>query len=187
MPLLLALSPVELPRAQEVRLDSTVLACALGVTSICGLLLGVFPAWQAGHGNLADSLRGEGRASTATRSRSNVRSVLVVLEVAFSLVLLTGAGLMLKSFQRLITLDPGFQPEGLLTMRLALPSTRYRTPESIAVFHDKLYAQIRSMPGVSEVGATSILPLSGPIASSDFTIAGQPPATEKKSPLHNIA
>jgi predicted permease len=182
VPLLLALSPVELPRAQEVRLDSTVLACALGVTSICGLLLGVFPAWQASHGNLADSLRGEGRASTATRSRSNLRRLLVVVEVAFSLVLLTGAGLMLKSFHRLITLDPGFQPEGLLTMRLALPSTRYRTPESIAVFHDKLYARIRSMGGVSEVGATSILPLSGPIASSDFTIVGQPPATEKEKP-----
>ncbi len=180
--LLLALSPVELPRAQEVRLDSIVLAFGLGATLICGLLLGVFPAWQATHGDHADSLRGEGRASTATRSRSNLRSVLVVLEIALSLVLLTGAGLMLKSFHRLITLDPGFQPEGLLTMRLALPFTRYRTPESIAVFHDKLYERIRLMPGVTEVGATSILPLSGPTASSDFTMAGQPPATEKEKP-----
>jgi predicted permease len=102
VPLLLALSPVDLPRAQEVRLDSIVLA--------------------------------------------------------------------------------GFQPEGLLTMRLALPATRYRTPEAIAVFHDKLYARLQSITGVSEVGATSILPLSGPIASSDFTIAGQPPATEKEKP-----
>jgi predicted permease len=182
VPLLLALSPAELPRAQEVRLDSAALVCALGGTLICGLFLGVFPALQASHGNLSDSLRSEGRASTATRSRSSLRSALVVLEVAFSLVLITGAGLMLKSFHRLITLDPGFRPQALLTMRLALPSTRYQTPEAIAVFHDKLYTRIQSMPGVIDVGATSILPLSGPMASSDFTIAGQPPVTDKEKP-----
>ena len=79
-------------------------------------------------------------------------------------------------------LDPGFQPQGLLTMRLALPFTRYSTPEPIAVFHDKLYARIQSMPGVSAVGSTSILPLSGPMASSEFTIAGQSPATAKEKP-----
>jgi len=182
VPLLLALSPAELPRAQEVRLDSAVLACALGGSLICGLFLGVFPAVQAGHGNIGDSLRGEGRASTATRSRSNLRGALVVLEVALSLVLVTGAGLMLRSFHRLITLDPGFQPRDLLTMRLALPYTRYRTPEAIAVFHDKLYARIRSLPGARDVGATSILPLSGPMGSAEFTIAGQPPVTEKEKP-----
>jgi putative ABC transport system permease protein len=104
------------------------------------------------------------------------------MEVALCLVLLTVAGLMLRSFQHLITLNPGFQSQGLLTMRLALPSARYRTPEAIAVFHDKLYARIRSLPGVSEVGATSILPLSGPSASSEFTIVGRPPATVKEKP-----
>jgi len=182
VPLLLALSPVELPRAQEVRLDSVVLLCALGATLACGLLVGIFPAWQAGRGNPGDSLRGEGRANTAGRSRGKVRSTLVVVEVALSLVLLTGAGLMLKSFHRLVTLDPGFRADGLLTMRLALPTMRYRTPEAISGFHDRLYGRLRSMAGVSEVGATSILPLSGPMASSDFTIAGQPPATEREKP-----
>src|SRR5262249_29544516 len=82
----------------------------------------------------------------------------------------------------LTTLDPGFQAGSLLTMRLALPTTRYAPPEAIALFHDKLLARIRSMPGVEAVGATSILPLSGPSASADFTIAGQPPATEKEKP-----
>jgi putative ABC transport system permease protein len=183
VPLLLALSPAELPRAQEVRLDSAVLTCTLGATVILGLLMGVFPGLQVSHANLGDSLRGEGRASTAARSRGKLRSLLVVLEIALSLVLLTGALLMLKSFRRLMTFDPGFQPKGLLTMRLALPSTRYRSPDAIAVFHDKLYARIRALPGVSDVGATSILPLSGPMGSSDFTIAGQPPATEKEKPM----
>jgi putative ABC transport system permease protein len=182
VPLLLALSPAELPRAQEIRLDSTVLAFTLGATLICGALMGVFPGLQVSHANLGDSLRGEGRASTAPRSRSNLRSALVVLEIALSLVLLTGAGLMLKSFRRLVTLDPGFQAQGLLTMRLALPSTRYRTPEAIAIFHDKLYARIRALTGVSDVGATSILPLSGPMGSADFTIAGQSPVSEKEKP-----
>jgi putative ABC transport system permease protein len=135
-----------------------------------------------GHRNLSDALRGEGRASTSTRSRSHLRGALVVLEVALSLVLLTGAGLMLKSFQRLTALDPGFRADGLLTLRLALPSTRYRTLDTIIPFHDKLRARIQQIGGVSEVGATSILPLSGPIASADFTIAGQAPATEKEKP-----
>jgi putative ABC transport system permease protein len=182
VPFLVAMSPAELPRSQEVRLDFTVLACAMGATLICGLLLGVVPALHSGAGNLGDALCGDGRTSTATRSRSRLRGALVVIEVALSLLLLTTAGLTLKSFYRLLKLDPGFQPQSLLTMRLALPSTRYRTPEAIAVFHDKLYACIRSLPGVSEVGATSILPLSGPRASSEFTIAGHPPATEKEKP-----
>jgi putative ABC transport system permease protein len=180
--LLLSLSPAELPRAAEVRLDPIVVACALGTTLVCGLFLGLFPALQVSHRNLSDDLRGEGRASTATRSTSRLRSVLVVLEVALSLVLLTGASLLIKSFYRLTTLDPGFRSEGLMTMRLALPSTRYRTFESINVFHDKLRGRIRRLPGVSEVGAISVLPLSGPQASADFTIVGQPPATAKEKP-----
>src|SRR5215472_15429012 len=76
VPLLLALSPAELPRAQEIRLDSAVVACALGATLICGLLVGVLPALQPSQANLGDSLRGEGRANTATRARSNLRSTL---------------------------------------------------------------------------------------------------------------
>jgi predicted permease len=183
--LLLSISPAELPRAAEIRLDSTVLACALGATLACGLFLGLFPALQVSYRNLTDGLRGEGRASTASRSRSTMRSALVVLEVALSLVLLTGAGLMLKSFQRLTSLDPGYQAEGLLTMRLGLPAARYRGTDAIATFHDRLRERLRALPGVLEVGAVNILPLSGPLASSDFTIVGQPPLTEKEKPTAN--
>src|SRR5207249_7693755 len=122
------------------------------------------------HGNLNEAMRGDGRATTGTRSRSNLRSTLVILEVSLSLMLLTGAGLMLKSFHRLTTLDPGFQSSGLFTMRLALPFPRYRPPEAIATFHRELRARIQSIPGVSDVGATSILPLSGPLGSADFEI-----------------
>jgi putative ABC transport system permease protein len=185
VPLLLTLTPSEMPRAAEVRLDSTILSCALGAALACGLFLGIFPALQISYRHLTDALRGEGRASTGTRSRATLRSALVVLEVALSLVLLTGAGLMLKSFHRLTALDPGFQSEGLLSMRLGLPATRYRTTESIAVFHDRLREGIRAMRGVTEVGAVSILPLSGPLASADFTIVGQPALTEKEKPTSN--
>jgi putative ABC transport system permease protein len=183
--LLLAISPAELPRSAEIRLDSTILACALAATVACGLFLGIFPAFQVSYRNLTDGLRGEGRSSTASRSRATMRSALVVLEVALSLVLLTGAGLMLKSFQRLTSLDPGYQAEGLLTMRLGLPATRYRGTEAIATFHDRLRERLRALPGVTEVGAVNILPLSGPLASSDFTIVGQPPLTEKEKPTAN--
>lgn len=182
VPLLLAMSPAELPRSAEVRLDSLVLAAALGVSVACGLFLGSIPALQFPRGNLIDALRGAGQAGSTTRSRTRLRGTLIVLEVSLSLVLLTGAGLMLKSFRRLATLDPGFQPGGLLTTRLALPSTRYRTPEAVGVFHQQLRSRIQAIPGVTGVGAISILPLSGPSASSDFTIDGQPPASRKERP-----
>src|SRR5262249_33106367 len=156
--LLVWLSPAELPRSAEVQLDDGVLWCAGGAALLSSLFLGLFPALQGSPRNLRDSLRGVGRAVTSGRSRTRVRSALVIAEVALSLVLLTGAGLTLKSFRKMVDLDPGFQPQGLYTMRLALPGTRYRTPESIASFHDALHARIQALPGLTETGAISIPP-----------------------------
>jgi putative ABC transport system permease protein len=182
VPLLLAFGPAQLPRAAEVRLDGGVLAAALAVSALCGLWLGVLPALQVRPGHLNDMLRGGGRSSTASQSRSRLRGILIVLEVALSLVLLTAAGLALKSFHRLATIDPGFRADDVLTMRLSLPATRYRNPESVSVFHDRLRAAIAEIPGVDSAGAISILPLSGPLASADFTIDGRPPVTGKEKP-----
>ncbi|HJZ96403.1 MAG TPA: ABC transporter permease [Candidatus Solibacter sp.] len=183
--LLVWLSPAELPRSAEVQLDAGVLWCAGLAALLSSIFLGIFPAFQVSPRNLSDSLRGVGRAATSGRSRSRMRSALVIAEVALSLVLLTGAGLTLKSFRRMVDLDPGFRPQGLYTMRLALPGTRYRTPESIATFHDALRARIQALPGVTETGAISILPMSGPLAAVDFTIVGFPPVTEKERPTTN--
>jgi predicted permease len=182
VPLLLALSPAPLPRAAEVRLDPGVLAAALGVSLLCGLGLGALPALEIRPGRLSEMMRGDGRSSTLSRERSRKRGLLVVLEVALSLVLLTAAGLAFKSFHRLSGVDPGFRAEDVLTMRLALPSTRYRNPEAVGVFHDRLRAAMETIPGVAGVGAISILPLSGPMGSSDFTIDGRPAASAKEKP-----
>jgi putative ABC transport system permease protein len=183
VPLLLAISPAQLPRSAEVRLDPTVLAVSLAAAVLCGVWLGAFPAMQIRAGRLSEMLGG-GRA-TDSPARSRARAVLVVFEVALSLVLLTAAGLALKSFHRLTALDPGFRAEDLLTMRLALPATRYRSPDTVAVFHDRLRAAIETIPGVTAVGAISVLPLSGPLAAADFTIDGRPPLSAKEQPNAN--
>ncbi|HEY2018561.1 MAG TPA: ADOP family duplicated permease, partial [Bryobacteraceae bacterium] len=183
--LLLSITPTELPRLREVRLDWVVVAVALAATMICGLLAGSIPAWRSQQGDVAGALRGIGRGNTAGRSRSRVRAILVVAEAALSLVLLAGAGLLLKSFDRLLALDPGFRSDRLTTLRLALPSTRYKTAAAVAGFHDVLRGNILSLPGVEAAGATSILPLSGPLASADFTIVGRPPVSAKEKPTAN--
>jgi predicted permease len=179
--LLLSVMPAELPRFREVRLDWVVLSAAAGATMLCGLLFGSIPAMRA-PADLNDALRADGRGSTAGPGRSRVRALLVILEASLSLVLLAGAGLLLKSFDRLMALDPGFRASGVTTFRLALPSTRYKTAAPVVRFHDRLRQRIEVLPGVMAAGATSILPLSGPMAASDFTIVGNPPATGREKP-----
>ena len=181
--LLLALASTDLPRSAEVHVDPTILLLTVGVSLVCGILFGLIPAIQAIRRDVTDGLRSDGRTSTAGASRGRVRSVLVIGEVALSIVLLVGAGLLLKSFLRLQSVDPGFRPEGVLTLRLALPVTRYKTTETIMRFHDRLLSRVAAMPGVASVGSTEILPLSGLGANAGFTIAGRPPVLEKDKPV----
>jgi len=173
VPLLLWLSPAQMPRAREVHIDASALAAACGLALFCGFLLGALTAFSTRPGELNE------RAGTGRGGR--LRAALVVIEVGLSLLLLTGAGLAARSFQRVAALDPGFRTEGLLTFRLSLPATRYRTPDDVARFRDRLYERIAAIPGVSAAGAVSILPLSGPLGTADFTIAGRaaPPPNER--------
>jgi predicted permease len=174
VPLLLSLTPDALPRAREVQIDGWVLAGSGGLALLCGFLLGALPALQARPDGLND------RGNAAARGR--LRSGLVVAEVALALMLLTGAGLAMRSFHRLSTLDPGFRTENLITFRLSLPVARYGTPEALARFRDRLHGRIAAIPGVEAAGAVSILPLSGPLGAADFTIVGDPPPTLKEKP-----
>jgi putative ABC transport system permease protein len=183
--LLLAVSPIDLPRAAEVGLDGGVLAIAAAVSLACGVLFSVLPAWQAGNPDLIETLRAGGRSAGANAATARFRGAIVIAEVALSLVLLSGAGLLLQSFARLTASDPGFRAENVVTARLALPITRYRTPANIANFHDRLYERLAALPQVTGAGAISILPLSGPLASADFTIAGDPPPSDKDKPSTN--
>jgi len=180
--LFLAAMPAQLPRLQEVRLDWLVAAAVLGCSLICGLLFGSIPAIQAQTGDVSVALRADGRGNTGTRGRRLLLSTLVIVEAALSLVLLAGTGLLLQSFFRIISVDPGFRAERLTTFRLALPSTRYKTAGDVTVLHDKLLLEFRTMPGVEQAASISILPFSGPSASSDFTIEGAAPVAAAEKP-----
>ncbi len=186
---LLALGPAP-PRASEIGIDLPVLLFTLGVSVAAGLGLGLAPALQGSGWGLADSLRTMGRATdggggAGGRSRVRARMVLVAAEVGLSLVLLVGAGLLLRTLHRLRTTDPGFRPDHLLTVQLSLPKNRYATPEAIARFADRATARLSGLPGVTSVSAASINPLTQWRASIAFTIVGRADIDREKAPSAN--
>jgi putative ABC transport system permease protein len=170
--MLLALSPADFPRAAAVSLDGRVLLFSIFITLFAGLALGLAPAVWATRSNLNADLKEGGKGSGAGL-KDRLRGIFIVAEVALSLTLLVGAGLLIKSFARLHGVDPGFNTEHLLTVRLSLPSSRYGSAESVKLFYDKFAPRLAALPGVESVGAVNALPLSGLNARTDFTIAGR--------------
>lgn len=179
---LLALAPSDLPRASGIHLDATVLIFALVLSAATGIVFGVAPAWLAAHTDMNESLKQGSRGSTDARGR--LRGALVVVEVAFALVLLGGAGLLARSFMRLTHVDPGFNPQNALVMRLSLPEKKYEKPAQQVAFADALLEHVRALPGVTEVGLTHTLPLLGDWVLS-FSIAGRPPVAPGDMPPTN--
>ncbi|HTG14296.1 MAG TPA: FtsX-like permease family protein, partial [Blastocatellia bacterium] len=180
--LLLAVSPADFPRAAAVNIDGRVLLFSLLLTLFAGFALGLAPAIQHTKSDLNSDLKEGGRDATGV-TRNRVRSLLVVVEIALSLMLLVGAGLLLKSFARLRGVSPGFDPTNVLAVRLSLPVARYSSGASVKLFFDKISSRIAVLPGVEGVSAASALPLSGLIARTTFTIAGQPPANPNEVPF----
>ncbi len=158
--LLTALRPEDLPRLDAVSLDAGVLGFTVAVAGIAALLFGTLPALHGTRSHLAESLRDRGASGDAGRVRT-LRSGVVVGEVALCLVLLIGAGLMVRSFASLQDVDPGFRPEGVLTFSLTLPQPRYPLPADRARMNRQLLERLGSIPGVEAVGAALPLPLSG--------------------------
>ncbi|HEV8701082.1 MAG TPA: ABC transporter permease [Candidatus Polarisedimenticolia bacterium] len=177
--LLLALSPANLPRAAEVGVDFRVLGFTLALSLLAGLIFGLAPAWQATRVSLNDELKESGRGGAGGARQSRARGLLVVSEIALSLVLLVGAGLLVKSFLRLQGVHPGFDAENVLVVRLSLPKGRYPDRAAAAAFHDRLRPRLESLPGVETVGVVSALPLSGTMASIPFTIEGRATAQDE--------
>ncbi len=172
---LLALAPQNLPRMRDVSLDGRVLAFSAAITLLTGLIFGLVPALQASKPNLAETMKDAGRGSTEGGRRQLIRNSLVVLEVASALVLLAGAGLMIKSFMRLQNVDPGFNPDNALTVSVSLPQRKYPEPNQRVAFFQQLIEKVKPLPGVQSVGATSLLPLSYDDLVGGFVIQGQPP------------
>ncbi len=162
--LLVALSPKSTPRIDEVSVDARVLLFALGAAVLTGVVFGLAPALQASKTSLGEALKEGGRGVAEARSRA--RGLLVVAEIAVSLVLLVGAGLLVKSFLRLQKVSPGFDASNVLTMRVSLPGARYPEPSKKAEFYASLMERLKALPGVESAGATLSLPLNG----SNFSV-----------------
>ena len=179
--LLLAASPADFPRASAVSLDGRVLLFSVLVTLFAGLAMGLAPAIQNTRSDLNSALKEGGRDATG-ETRNRVRSLLIVSEIALSLMLLVAAGLLLKSFGRMREVNPGFDAN-VLAVRLSLPPARYSSGATVKTFFDKISARIVELPGVEGVSAASALPLSGLIARTTFTIAGRAPVSPDDAPV----
>ncbi|MGH9765090.1 MAG: ADOP family duplicated permease, partial [Blastocatellia bacterium] len=158
-----AFGPKNIPRMDEVAVNWPVLAVAVGLSFATGLIFGVVPALHLSRSDLHQSLKEGGRSQAA--GRTSLRSAFVVAEVALALVLLAGAGLMMKSFGRLLQVPLGFNADHLLTFRIALPVKTYPDSTKVRTFYDSLLQNVRNIPGVENAGAISELPLSGAYSS----------------------
>ncbi|HEX3744936.1 MAG TPA: ABC transporter permease [Bryobacteraceae bacterium] len=179
---LVTLSPNILPRAKEIVLDVRALAFTGAVAVLTGILFGLAPAIHMAKTDLMASLRESGRGNAIGFRRNRLRSVLVVGEVALALVLLSAAGLLMRSFYRLEAMDPGFDPHGLLTLHTNLPGAKYHSDESQTAFYRRALDQIRAIPGVTAAGAAQIFPLSGDDYILSFTQIGKPPVEKGNEP-----
>jgi predicted permease len=169
-----AVLPEDVPRMEQIGIDSAVLIFTLSVSLATGILLGLVPALQATKPDLIEALK-EGSLSLAgSRQRNRVRSLLVVIEVALALVLLIGAGLMMKSFWRLREVRPGFDSHNLLTMQITLPEAKYEEPEEQSLFFHQLLERVQSIPGIESAGFATDPPLTDD-SRTDLTIEGQAP------------
>lgn len=154
-----ALATGMLPQGLPVTVDAPVLLFAVGVTALTGIVAGLFPAVQVARTNLNATLRDEGRGISGNRSRARVRSSLVVGQVALSLLLLIGAGLLVRSFARLLHTDPGFEARSVLTMGVSLPTEKYTKPQQQIDFFREVLRRVDALPGVRSAAVSAALPL----------------------------
>jgi putative ABC transport system permease protein len=170
---LLALKPEALRRFNAIHMDRRVLLFVFAVSLLTGLLFGLLPACSASRGDIAEALRENARAIGSSTSRSRLRSFLVTTEIALALILLAGAGLLIKGFLHLRSVNPGFNPANIMTMYLQLPETRYPKIPSETNFRRELLARINALPGV-QAAMISDLPLAGNYVGHRVTIDGRP-------------
>jgi putative ABC transport system permease protein len=176
--------PESLPRLQGVGVDWRVLAFTLGVSALTGLVFGLAPAWSASRVNLSDTLKEGGRGKSGGASGSRLRAVLVASELALALVLLIGAGLLVKGFRLLRSVEPGFEPRNLLTMRVELPEARYKEIPTQTEFRRRVLEELDSLPG-TEAAMVSELPLGGSSLMHNFAIEGRPVAVGDEPELYS--
>jgi putative ABC transport system permease protein len=170
----------------QISLDGRVLAFTLLVAVATGLLFGIAPALQATKTDLNEALKEGGGRGSASHARGRFRDALVVSEVALALVLLIGAGLMFKSFARMLTVDPGFDPRGVTTMGLGLSEAKYQKPEQWTRFYGQLLEKLRAEPGVESASVVNDIPMGGSGGTTSFVVEGRPAPPKGQYPEANF-
>jgi putative ABC transport system permease protein len=183
---LVSLRPQDIPRLDAVGLDGRAVAFTGAVSLLTSVLVGIFPALKATRPDLAASLREGGRGGGAGRAATRLRGTLVVAEVAMAVVLLAGAGLLIRSFVQLQRVDPGFRPDGVVSFDLTLPRAAYPEDAQVGAFHAALLGRIREMPGVKSAGAVSAIPMGGSKTNITFDVVGRAPAKQGEEPSMDV-
>ncbi len=167
--------PETLPRLDEISLDWQVVAFAIVLAALTGLVCGLAPAFAALRTSVNDTLKEGGRTGTAGGAHARLRSALVIGEIAIALILMVGSGLLLRSFEKMRAVDLGFRPDHVLTATYSLPRQQYPTQPSVDQFNEELLRRLRQLPGVNSVGLTSFLPAAGSQGNSTFIAEGYVP------------
>jgi putative ABC transport system permease protein len=185
--MLVTLGPQGIPRLGQARVDGVALLFALGISLLSGVLFGLAPALQTSRTDLSGVIR-EGTRGSKGRTGTRARGLLVVVEMALAVILLAGAGLLIRSFSQLQSVDPGFRGDHVLTFKIALPQGKYTDDAKLRAFTNALMERTAALPGVTAAGATAFgLPLSGEDESLTFTVAGRPPLPPEKEESIRIA
>jgi putative ABC transport system permease protein len=172
-------------RLELVGLDPPVLIFTLGVSLLSGLIFGIVPALTSSADSLTNALKEGGRTGSAARG-NRTRSTFVVVEIALALVLLVGAGLLMRSFRQLLDVDPGFKTANTVTMRVSLPPSRYPANPNYIQFYERLFTRIDALPGVQAAGATSTLPLIGLGSATSFIVVDKPKPPMGQEPVADV-
>jgi predicted permease len=180
--LLIALTTQQIPGGTDATLHLPVMAFTLVLSILTGLVFGIVPAIAVIRGNTNALLKEDATRGSAGRGTGAIRASLVVGETAVALMLLVGAGLLIKSFARLQDVDPGFERENVLTAQLSLPSARYATPDARAAFWSRLLEKAQQIPGVTSAGMTTNVPFNGSVSTGSYTIVGYTPAPGEPQP-----
>ncbi len=176
--LLVSLGEDNIPRTANVKIDATVLAFTLLISLATGLLFGLAPAIRTMKENLVDALKDGIRGGSEATVKNRTRSLLVVFESAIAVMLLIAAGLLIRSLVALQNVDPGFDPNNVLTLRVDLPRQKYNTPEKASNFFEQLETRVAGLPGVEAVGLITDLPLSGEARDMPYRVEGRPAASD---------
>lgn len=184
---LVAFAPADIPRVADVTLDGQVLVFTFLVSLFTAILFGLIPAFQAAGVSVNEFLKESGSRLFGSLSANRLRNVLVVGEVAFAVILMVSAGLMVRSFSKLQNVDPGFNPKNILTLRVALNQNKYQSKDSFRKFFQTLYEKVKVLPGVDSAGVVLMRPLSGTVGwDYTFTIEGQSLTEHKTNPHSNF-